>query len=114
MERTVFIIDAQTLKRAIAQRNRNEREAAGHFERAELAEAAASIGLTDPEAHAKALVQVNTDFADYTKTLEAILANDPNASQFTVPSEEEFRAGREVVEAEDHLRTRLSATEWIQ
>jgi hypothetical protein len=51
---------------------------------------------------------------DYTRTLEAILADDPTASQFTVPSEDEFRAGREVVAAEDDLRTRLKATEWVQ
>jgi hypothetical protein len=111
---TVFIIEAETLKRTIALRNRKEREAAGDFAATELAEAAASIGLNDPEAHAKALIQANTDFTDYTRTLEAILAIDPNGSQFTVPSEDEFRAGREIVAAEDDLRTRLKATEWVQ
>jgi hypothetical protein len=113
-EKIVFIIGAQTLKRVIALRKVKEREADGHFDRAELAEAAASIGLNDPEAHAEALVQVNQDFTDFTRTLEVILADDPNGAQFTVPSEDEFRAGREIVEAADELKTQFKPDQWFQ
>ena len=111
---TVFTIGAQTLKRVIARRNRKEREATGHFNPTELTEAAASIGLNDPKSYAEALVQANADFEDYTKTLQAILASDPNGLQFTVPSEDEFRAGRAIVEAADELGTRFEAPTWVQ
>ena len=68
----------------------------------------------DPEAHAKALVRVNNDFVGDTRTLEAILADDPNGLQFTVPDEAEFLAGREIVQIEDEIGTRLKAPLWVQ
>jgi hypothetical protein len=57
---------------------------------------------------------VNADFTDYTRTLEAILASDPNGLQFQVPTDDELRAGRSIVEAADELGTQFKAPDWTQ